>query len=192
WYGDVSDPVPAKGEAPAAFRGLHVNPVCVRDFNAGCREWGGKGGVLFRETMRVVKRALEQVPDLEAEVVCDKHGGRNRYAALLLAELGPSTLVPEREAADCSSYRLLIGGRNVRISFLKSADSQDTPTALASMAAKYVRELFMEAMNRFFARRLSGLRPTAGYHGDGQRFLREIAPILDEIDCDRDSFLRSR
>jgi ribonuclease HII len=192
WYGEVSDPVPEAGEAPDSFRGLHVNPVCARDFNAGCREWGGKGGVLFRETMRVVRRALEHAPDHEAEVICDKHGGRNRYAALLLAELGPSTLVPEREAADCSSYRLMIGGRKVRISFLRSADSQDTPAALASMAAKYVRELFMEAMNSYFARRSRGLRPTAGYHGDGQRFLREIAPILDEIDCDRDSFLRSR
>jgi ribonuclease HII len=189
WYGDVTDDVPAPGRAPRAFRRLYLNPVCERDYNAGCVE-GGKGALLFRETMRVVRAALAAAPGVDAEIVCDKHGGRNRYAALLMAELTPLTLIPERESAVSSSYRLTLPDRSVRIRFVPKADGEDRPAALASMAAKYLRELFMEALNAYFCARVEDLRPTAGYYGDGKRFLAEIQPVLDEIGCDRDEFVR--
>jgi len=192
WYGEVTDGTPGAGRAPEPFRRLYVNPVCERDFNAGCREWGGKGGLLFRETMRLLRRALADAPGEEADVTCDKHGGRNRYAALLMAELQPAALVTEREGRAASSYRLEIGGRPVRIRFVKEADGTDRAAALASMAAKYVRELFMEGLNGFFGERVAGLRPTAGYYGDGRRFLRDVAPVLRELGCRRDEFVRAR
>ena len=44
------------------------------------------------------------------------------------------------------------------------------PTALASMTAKYLRELSMRAFNEFWCARVPGLRPTAGYPGDAPRF----------------------
>lgn len=189
WYGEVTDADPKPGRPPASFRRLFVNPVCERDFNAGCADWGGKGGLLFRETMRVVKAALDHDPGRDATVVCDKHGGRNRYAGLLMAELGPSTLVTERESAQRSAYRLTLEGRTVRIRFVPRADATDKPVALASMTAKYVRELFMEALNAFFGARVEGLRPTAGYYGDGRRFIREVEACLP---CDRAEFVRVR
>ena len=40
------------------------------------------------------------------------------------------------------------------------------PTALASMTAKYLRELSMRAFNEFWCARVTGLRPTAGYPMD--------------------------
>lgn len=190
WYGDVVDPEPAAGEAPAAFRRLYVNPVCARDFNAGCTGPGGKAGLLFRETMRLVRRALADAPERDAVVVCDRHGGRRRYAALLMAELEPATLVTERESAAVSSYRLQRGGRAIRIRFARQADATDKPVALASMAAKYVRELFMEGLNDYFSARVADLRPTAGYYQDGRRFLRDVESVLGELDCERDAFVR--
>ena len=192
WYGDVTDPAASGGRAPEAFHRLYVNPVCERDFNTGCARWGGKGGLLFRETMRLVLRALADAPDGNADIVCDKHGGRNRYAGMLMTEFEPSTLVTEKESREASSYRLTIRGRRVRIRFLKQADGLDKAAALASMTAKYVRELFMESLNGFFRARVEGLRPTAGYHGDGQRFLRDIEPVLGALDCTRNDLIRSR
>ena len=62
--------------------------------------------------------------------------------------------------------------------------------ALASMAAKYLRELFMEGLNAFFAARVEGLRPTAGYYGDGTRFLEEVGPVLADLGCSKDEFVR--
>jgi hypothetical protein len=190
WYGDVTDPVPAPGTPPAAFRRLYVNPVCEREFNAGCAAWGGKAGLLFRETMRLVRRALADAPAGDAVVVCDRHGGRRRYAALLMAELEPATLVTERESAAVSGYRLQRRGRDVRIRFVRQADATDKAAGLASMAAKYVRELFMEGLNAYFAARVADLRPTAGYYRDGRRFLRDVEAVLGELDCERDTFVR--
>ena len=50
------------------------------------------------------------------------------------------------------------------------------PTALASMTAKYLRELSMRAFNEFWCARVPGLRPTAGYPTDAPRSNSEIAP----------------
>ena len=38
--------------------------------------------------------------------------------------------------------------------------------ALASMLAKYLREVFMRQFNRFWLGHVDGLKPTAGYPGD--------------------------
>jgi hypothetical protein len=190
WYADVVDTEATAGDPPAPFRRLVVHPVCERAFNAGCAELGGKGEVLFRETMRVVRAALAVDPTADADVVCDKHGGRNRYAGHLLAELGPSTIVTLRESAELSSYRLALGGRTVSIRFARAADGADRAAALASMAAKYVRELFMEGLNRYFAARVEGLRPTAGYYADGRRFLEDIAAVLETTPGGRTALVR--
>jgi hypothetical protein len=191
WYGEVSDPIAGGGEPPATFRRLYVNPVCERDFNDGCARWGDKASFLFAETMRVLRRALADHPG-DAIVVCDRHGGRRRYAALLMAELGPTSLVTERETAASSGYRLVVGGRAVRIRFDRAADASDRAAALASMAAKYVRELFMEGLNGYFASRVAGLRPTAGYYEDGRRFLSEVRGVLRDLGHPEESFVRAR
>ena len=191
WYGEVEDTVPRPGRAPAAFSRLYLNPVCEHDYNDGCRRLGGKGGLLFTETMRVVRAALDAAPGRDAEIVCDKHGGRNRYAGLLMAEFCPTTLIAERESPKCSSYRMTLPGRAVSIRFSPKADRDDKAVALASMAAKYLRELFMEGLNAFFAERMAGLRPTAGYYGDGTRFLHEIGPVLRQLGCPRSELVRN-
>ena len=48
------------------------------------------------------------------------------------------------------------------------------PTALASMTAKYLRELAMRPFNAFWQRHVPGLAPTAGYPSDSRRFWNEI------------------
>jgi len=90
WYGDeVRDEAAVPEPAPEGFAGLLINPVCERTFNRGCLGPGGKAGLLFKETMRPIQEALLRWPDVPAEIVCDKHGGRNSYAGLLMQELGP-------------------------------------------------------------------------------------------------------
>ena len=107
-----------------------------------------------------------------------------------MAELEPATLVTERETPAVSSYRLRRRGRDISIRFVRQADATDKAAALASMAAKYVRELFMEGLNAYFASRVADLRPTAGYYQDGRRFLVDIEGVLGELDCERDTFVR--
>jgi len=193
WYGDVAEADYAGLARPPEFRALYFNPVCVSEFNAACARDGSKGTVLFRETMRVVRAALDDLPpDQEVDVLCDKLGGRNSYGGLLMAELGPTNMVTESETRAQSSYRLTVNRRPLRVRFVAKADAHDTPAALASMTAKYVRELFMEALNDFFAARQEGLRRTAGYAVDGRRFLDDIRGLLEELQVDADSFVRVR
>jgi hypothetical protein len=50
--------------------------------------------------------------------------------------------------------------------------------ALASMTAKYVRELAMHAFNTFWSERVPGLAATAGYPVDAKRWLAEAADAV--------------
>jgi hypothetical protein len=106
--------------------------------------------------------------------------------------LDATSIAVVREGRAESAYRLVVGGRPVRIAFRARADATEPLCGLASMAAKYVRELFMESFNRWFAARVEGLRPTAGYHGDGQRFLRDLEAGWPDLAHHRDDLVRVR
>ena len=73
-----------------------------------------------------------------------------------------------------SVYRFGPPERRVEIAFQAKGESH-LPTALASMASKYLRELAMHAFNDFWRGHVADLRPTAGYPLDARRFKADIA-----------------
>ncbi len=85
------------------------------------------------------------------------------------------------ETTTMSRYILTRAGSKVTVSFAMEADGRFLPVALASMLAKYVRELLMLRLNRFFRARMPELKPTAGYFSDGRRYLTEIKPVLQRL-----------
>jgi hypothetical protein len=89
--------------------------------------------------------------------------------------------VPVFESAKCSEYRVERLGRDVRLVFRPRAEQASLPVALASMVAKYLRELFMRQFNRFWVERVPGLIPTAGYPGDARRFYEAIRPAMKKL-----------
>ena len=104
----------------------------------------------------------------------DKQGGRNDYEAFLLANFYGCALTRHCQSAARSRYTLRNGARRMQVTFEPKADARHLPVALASMFSKYARELMVEMLNEFWRQRVPGLRPTAGYLPDGQRFLEEI------------------
>ena len=78
----------------------------------------------------------------------------------------------------------------MQVSFEVDADSGHMPVALASMLAKYTRELLMSRFNAYFARRLPDVKPTAGYATDGQRWLEQVEPRLSELGLSRERLCR--
>ena len=66
------------------------------------------------------------------------------------------------------------------------------PTALASMTAKYLRELSMRAFNEFWCAHVPDLRPTAGYPSDSRRFRQAIADKQRELRIDDHAIWRNR
>ncbi len=111
--------------------------------------------------------------DAPATVVCDKHGGRNRYGPLLQQQFSDDLVCILSEGSEESGYRLGPHDAATTIHFRARAES-DLAAALASMTAKYLRELAMRALNDYWCRQVPGLRPTAGYPLT-RRFKHEIA-----------------
>ena len=66
------------------------------------------------------------------------------------------------------------------------------PTALASMTAKYHRELCMRAFNAYWCDQIPGLQATAGYPVDARRFKRDIAGRQQELAIDDRDIWRNR
>ena len=114
-------------------------------------------------------------------MICDKHGGRNRYRALLEEHFPDDFIEVRAEGPRQSVYRFGPADRRVEVSFRVGAEAC-LPAALASMASKYLRELAMLAINDFWRRRVPQLRPTAGYPADAKRFRADIAESVRALD----------
>ncbi len=151
--------------------------VFPQSFNVMVDRHDSKAAVPSWALTQLLAPVLTQANGTVARVFVDKLGGRNHYHQLL-QEAFPEYLVMQREeSAQRSCYRMLGGSMDCEITFLPRADGTHFPTALASMASKYLREVLMHQFNQFWERQLPGLKPTAGYPGDAARFYRDIAPV---------------
>jgi len=149
-------------------------------FNDLVDQLGGKGAVLSRTTINLVKQLLTPLGDEAILVQCDKHGGRNKYGPLL-QDAFPDYLVEIRgEGRARSVYRWGPAHRRVEARFVAKGESF-LPSALASMVSKYLRELAMMAFNQFWRDRVPGLKPTAGYPVDARRFRADIAACQTQL-----------
>jgi ribonuclease HII len=83
-------------------------------------------------------------------------------------------------------------GREVAVVFRPRADSASAAVALASMLAKYLREVCMRQFNRFWATHVPGLKPTAGYPVDARRFLADIRPAMAALGIPEEAVWRVR
>jgi ribonuclease HII len=142
-------------------------------YNAAVKKTDNKAEVLSLTTLRLARRVLESLPPGLAIIFCDKHGGRSRYAALL-QEVFPEHLVLVRqESAELGVYQVQHAGRQIEFRFQPKGE-RHLPTALASMTAKYLRELAMRPFNAFWQQHVPDLKPTAGYPTDAHRFYDDI------------------
>jgi ribonuclease HII len=167
--------------------------ICAPRFNALLDAHGSKGGVLA-EALTELLRSFHAELDGEDpwHIFIDKHGGRNTYAAMLQHALTEGMVVVRQEGAARSHYTVVGARRPIEITFQPRADSEHFGVALASMASKYLRELFMLEFNRFWQEHIPGLTPTAGYPGDAARFLNAIRPALHKLALDESAVWRRK
>jgi len=174
WYADYETPLPldadpaereplaealAAGLAAADVRLLDVRSRAIfpQEFNGLVEHHGSKAAALSHATLDLAARLTAPLADEPIRMVCDKHGGRNRYARLLAEHFFPWLIEIYGEGRAESLYRFGPPNRRVEVRFLAKAESC-LPAALASMASKYLRELAMRALNAFWCRRVDGLR----------------------------------
>jgi len=149
-----------------ALRGRTIFP---QRFNEAVDRCGTKGEALSQFTLELAAAALSLCGDEHVLVVCDKHGGRNRYGRLLQMQFPDPLIEIHGEELAESIYRWGPAERRVEVRFRAGGESF-LPAALASMTAKYLRELAMRAFNDFWCSRVADLSPTAGYPLDARRF----------------------
>jgi hypothetical protein len=186
-----------------ACEAAQVRPLLIRarlvfpaEFNDLVEHHGTKGAALSHITVGLLREVVDKVahdhtPECETHVVCDKHGGRNFYGALLQHHFSEHWIEPVYESHADSRYQWGPPGSRTQVSFRMQGE-QFLPTALASMTAKYLRELSMRAFNEFWCSRIPDLRPTAGYPKDAQRFRRAISTLQRELKIDDHALWRNR
>ena len=151
-----------------------------------------KANVLFSATSRLIKRAYDRFSDDDLHIIIDRQGGRIHYRKNLQLLFGDLELKILRESPTMSSYQLQAQGKRMRIHFVVGADGRFLPVSLASMVSKYLRELQISNINRYFTGFKGDLKPTAGYWKDGLRFIEDIKTNLPHVKFNSVQLIRSR
>lgn len=193
WHGDVALPVEAdtdelkastatlieaSANAGVRFGPIHTVAIPTPRFNLLLDEWRLKSGVLATGVIALLQAALRLPGEDAVYIAVDKLGGRNSYSPLLNEAFAGGWVRTVREGAEVSEYAIDGLARPVFIRFEPRADGSHLNVALASMAAKYLREVLMMQFNRYWESRVPGIKPTAGYPVDAARFFAEIRNTL--------------
>lgn len=156
-----------------------ANVVHPPRFNKLVTASGSKATVLSDGLIALLKHVLANSPgDDELRILCDKQGGRNYYAPLLQEAFPDGFVIAEVEKADESRYRVELLPRRIVVQFKPRADAGSVAVAVSSMVCKYLRELCMIQFNDFWAKRVPGIAPTAGYPVDAVRFFAAIRAAM--------------
>jgi ribonuclease HII len=163
----------------ARVAGVWANVASARQLNHLMDGGRNKAEALFALAADLLTQALERSPDQPIHITMDRHGGRRYYAELLSGAFPMVHVETVEESPGASRYLLHrpAAAAPVAVTVRDKCESWSLPTALASMAAKYVRELGMEQLNGYFQERVPGLKPTAGYGLDAWRFLDDVAAV---------------
>jgi len=194
----VARAVAARG---AALVRIGCRGIYPDEFNAALDAGLNKSDILSQATLDLaadlvatVRRDAAAGAAAEPVLVwCDRHGGRKRYGGLVARHFAAPLVRSLEETPQRSVYAVpaggAAGGADCRVEFCVQGEARP-PVALASMVAKHVRELAMEAFNAFWAARLPGLRPTAGYPTDAARWRRDTAAEIDRAGVPIDAVWR--
>ena len=146
---------------------LSVQPALL--FNTLLKKYGNKGSACQEILTPLVFDAVIE----SDKVVVDRQGGRRYYGDWLINLFPGKQLIAVQELKDLSRYTV----ENCRIDFQVKADALNFETALASMFAKYSREIYMKAFNAYWCKKAQGIKETAGYYNDGQRFIKDLKEL---------------
>jgi ribonuclease HII len=173
---------------------LGVKSCCLDEgyYNKLVEAVKNKANVLFTATAQLIVDAWQTSSDDEVQVIVDRQGGRTHYQQRIQTMFPDAELTILKETEANSSYELRAGKRIMRLHFVVKADDKFLPVSLASMVSKYVRELLVANINRYFAGFCAELKPTAGYWKDGQRFIRDLKTYAPHVQYDSTQLIRTR
>lgn len=192
WQPTVDAALLANWQQCCARSGWKLRRVCAAvvqpaEFNRRIDRWQNKSCASSEVHFEVLRSVWPRDDSEPVLVVSDKHGGRNRYGELLTELTDGAFVTGLRESARCSEYRV---GKSL-FRFQPRAEAHG-PVALASMTAKYLREVSMHQFNSFWRSHLPDLKPTQGYPLDARRFRDQIAEVQKSLAIADDELWRKR
>jgi hypothetical protein len=186
-------------KARASVALLTVEALGPTDLNAQAARIGNKATINFMAAMRHVDRvrALAAARGTHAWIALDRQGGRTAYLDPLRTSFPEAQLAVLEESDATARYRLAwpatraLPSHAATVSFELGGEERNLSIALASMAAKFARELHMRRLNAYFAAHVPGLEPTAGYVQDGRRFLDAVGDAPERLGIPRHALVRA-
>jgi ribonuclease HII len=166
---------------------LGVQVVFEDRFNEEVQTTRSKAAVSFTRVAGHLLHIWQHHSQHRPTVVVDRQSGRSHYRRLLADTFADCNIDIVRETPAHSSYEIWqngSAGRRMLVHFQTQAESDHMPTALASMLAKYTRELLMHRFQAWFAERLPEVAPTKGYGSDAKRFWQEVRGELGRLNID--------
>src|SRR5262249_20879309 len=139
--------------------GLRTSVVCTKRLNEERLKGRSRFDVDLHAMERIVLFARER-ESVNIEAVCGKVGGYARYSSAFGPLAGRLHAIIE-EGAKKSSYSF--PGLGV-ISFVRDADAHHLLVAMASMVGKWIREVLMGRIVRFYGYSLDDELGASGYH----------------------------
>lgn len=183
-FGDAAD------RAGVRLLGIEAVAVLPPEFNRQVADLGNKATLLSHQTLGIAKRLMQRTDD-DLEIICDKHGGRSKYARILETVLTDQSVSIGQEAREESDYSFREDHRDIVVRF-RAGGETFLPTAVASLVSKYLRELFMEGWNQFWLQHVADIKPTKGYPVDAKRFKDEIEAAQHTLQIANDDIWRVR
>jgi hypothetical protein len=183
---------PVMKQAGAGQAGLVCQIIMPGRFNRLVEQHGSKSTALFQVNAELLRHVWDNGRPSRIETVHDKHGGRNFYRPLLQQEFHETVVMCRREGALASEYVIRTRQRSLEATFAPRAESSHLLVALASMVAKYVRELWMVLFNSYWSALIADLEPTAGYPVDSRRFWGVIEPTVNRLGVRKELLWRNR
>ncbi len=174
--------------------GVRMRVIDEVEFNRQVNLLGNKSTLLSEASLGLVKQVIHEFANAgeDVEVYCDKHGGRNRYQAIMSYIFDEQWFSIEIESRGCSRYTATWAGHAIQIQFMVDGDSI-FPSAAASIIAKWTREELMDRLNAFWLANASEpVTATAGYYVDALRFAEQIERAAAKLGLGRDLWWRKK
>ena len=149
WYADYDGPAPLDCDAEemeplvealrVGLAAAGVRLVAVRsraifeeEFNELVERHGSKGAALSHQTLALAARMIDPLPPGAISVICDKHGGRNRYGPLLAAHF-PEWLIENSRRRTRSGACIASGRPERRVEVLLPHAGRIVPAGRAGL-----------------------------------------------------------
>lgn len=179
-------------EAGMDWHAPRVMVIPTPRFNNLLDELDLKSEVLIDGIKRLFASVLTLPGEDPIRVAVDRLGGRTFYGPLLEEVFKEGWVRVIRESAEACEYTVYGLAREIHFHFQPRADGDYLNVALASMLAKYLREVFMVQFNQYWGNLVPGIKPTAGYPVDAARFLKDIEPTIEEREIPMKSIWRRK